>query len=457
MNSYTAGKAWVTTVFWTALALSQAAQARAQTPAPAETAAHEAAADAAEKDDLSGDPVAQATHLNREALVREVLARNPEIKAAHAQWRAARARTRTEGGLEDPMLRYGLAPISIFSGDRFGQTIEIEQRLPFPGKLGLAVEVAQAEADAAKESGRSAELGLAVAACTLYDEWYVVHRALAINDEHAAWLGELQRNLLARFTAGTASQADALAAEVAQLGLLREKVALEAQRERVRAELNRLLHRPPENALPEPPETLAITTETPPPSAVLRARALDALPNLRGAHAELRGRRAAIALADRSGYPDFAVMASYNSMWMDAPHQFMLGVAVSLPFHLDRQQAAGDQARAELAHSEWTLASEQDAASLDIEQARLRVIEALRTLDMLEGRLYPVAKAQVEAARVGVENGGTPLSAVVEAERNLRGIELEIEMARADVHRTRSELRGAVGEPPARIAKEGAP
>jgi outer membrane protein, heavy metal efflux system len=46
--------------------------------------------------------------LEREALVREVLARNPSLRAARAAWRAALAEFPQAVALDDPMAMYGV-------------------------------------------------------------------------------------------------------------------------------------------------------------------------------------------------------------------------------------------------------------------------------------------------------------------------------------------------------------
>src|SRR5262245_32024022 len=92
-----------------------------------------------------GDPFAGATHLDRAALVRAVLDRNPDVAASRAAWRAALARYREDTAIDDPMVSYSIAPLTI-RDERIGQTIEIEQKLPTPGRRALAGDVALAEA-----------------------------------------------------------------------------------------------------------------------------------------------------------------------------------------------------------------------------------------------------------------------------------------------------------------------
>ena len=59
--------------------------------------------------------VTSAPALDRAALVRAVLARNPGLEAMRAAWHAAAADVRSAGTLDDPMVTYEVAPLSIAS------------------------------------------------------------------------------------------------------------------------------------------------------------------------------------------------------------------------------------------------------------------------------------------------------------------------------------------------------
>ena len=73
-------------------------------------------------------------HLEREALVSAVLARNPSVNAAREALRAALAEIPQMTALDDPMVGYELAPLSIVGDAPYGQVVSVKQKLPFPGK-----------------------------------------------------------------------------------------------------------------------------------------------------------------------------------------------------------------------------------------------------------------------------------------------------------------------------------
>jgi cobalt-zinc-cadmium efflux system outer membrane protein len=88
--------------------------------------------------------------LSVDALVQQVLVRNPSLAQMVAAWQAASARYPQVTSLDDPMFGAAVAPASIGSEEvDFGYRLEISQRFPFPGKLRLRGENALAEASAA--------------------------------------------------------------------------------------------------------------------------------------------------------------------------------------------------------------------------------------------------------------------------------------------------------------------
>lgn len=399
-------------------------------------------------------PFAGAVVLERAELVREVLARNPSLEAAREAQRAALARYPQETALEDPMLSYSVAPLSIAGRERFGQVVELSQQLPFPGKRGLRGDVALAEAEALRGDLEELRLRLALMASTLFDDLFIVQRSLAINDEHLRLLEQLKKSAEAQYVAGRASQQDPLQAEVELSEVLREKVTLESERDRLRAQLNGLLHRPPLAFLPPPPHSLSVPPEDPGPGEVLQDEALRQRPELEALRSRLGGGEAAVRLAQRDSYPDFRVMGSYNSMWMETPHQFMAGVSINLPLDFGKRKAAVREAEAKLER----LRSEEkhliNDIRVEVEQARTRLVEARRVVALYHERIVPAARDQVAAARAGFESGKNSFQILIDAERNLRGVELRSQMALADVQRRQAELDRATGHVPG-LPREG--
>ncbi|MGH2901909.1 MAG: TolC family protein, partial [Solirubrobacteraceae bacterium] len=278
--------------------------------------------------------------LDRAAVVAGVLARNPDLDAARATWRAAVAAFPSAVALDDPMASYAVAPFSVGSEAPFGQRIEITQKLPWPGKRELRGDAALAEAEAAHADLESLRLDLAEAAIQAFDDIYIAARALEINQHHRELLERIERSALAQYATGRGSQQDSLEAHVHIIELDRERLMLEKQRRVAVAVLNRLLHRRADAELPPPPARLVVTRSAESPREHPRQAA---------AAARIRARQADVEQADRAFYPDFAAMASYDSMWNTWQHRWMVGVGIEIPLQRGKRRADLEHAHAEQA------------------------------------------------------------------------------------------------------------
>jgi outer membrane protein, heavy metal efflux system len=387
--------------------------------------------------------------LDRAAYVREVLRSNPSIESARQGWRAAVARVRQAGALDDPMLEVGLSPLSIASSSApFGYELAIRQRLPWFGKRALEESVAIAEASAARSDHEGVKRQLALAALTLYAEYFVASRSLEINAAHVQLMSAMRDSAVAQLESGHGSAQDALQAEAELTHMEHDAVILASEREVKLAQMNELLHRPPHLALPPPPVELAPPAAFDIPPSRLEAEALEHRPDIAAARQRMRGEDARIQRAERDHYPDVVLSASYNSMWDMPEHRWMVGLELNLPVQLARRQGAADEARAMRAQYESDVARLTDTARTEVFVLVKRIEEATHILGLFESRLLPVARDQIDAARAAFATSRIPFAGVIEAERNLRQVELDYQMAQARHDQRRGELERALGRIP---------
>ena len=392
-------------------------------------------------------------HLEREHLVAAVLELNPSIMAMREAWNAATQRTSQVAALDDPMASYAIAPLSIGSSRvDFGETVEVSQRFPWPGKLRLRGEAARYQAEAHEYDYETMRQETALTASDLYDDYYLVERALAINAEHVRLLEQFKDAATAQYAAGLLSQQDPIQAEVELAHLAHREVVLATERRVIVARLNTLLHRPPSDDLPPPiREALLIGVPDQIDDAVaqrLEELAIAARPELAAIRGEIAARRAEVRVAELEGYPDFGVMTSYNSMWGDEAHRWMTGVSLNLPIWRDRIRAARAEAAARLAETEARRLAMEDEIRSEVHQVVERLREAGHVLGLYRERLLPAAEDQVRAARAGVESGTNSFLALIEAEKNLRSADLGYEEAIASWQRRLARLARQLGRLP---------
>jgi outer membrane protein TolC len=124
----------------------------------------------------------------------------------------------------------------------------------------------------------------------------------------------------------------------------------------------------------------------------------------------------------------------------------MVGVSVNIPIYLGKRRAAVDEAQASALRATLEQKALEDDIRVEVEKARQRLIEAMHVVHLHRTRLIPAARDQVAAARAGFETGRNSFLAVIEAEKNLRSVELRVEGALAAVQRREAELQRALGD-----------
>ncbi len=384
--------------------------------------------------------------LSANALVAAVLLRNRTIESARKGWQAAASRPSQTESLDDPQISYSLAPLSVVSSRvDFGQVIEISQALPFPGKRGLRGKIANAEAREAEQDFRTLRLRIAMQAVHLYYRLYTVLRFIEIYEEFERELQEHRETLTAHMAAGHAWQDDALKVDVDLGEVSQAQIDFDTQRDLLVAQINELLHRAPELALPPLPSALELPESVSESSIALQAEALTLRPELRAARARSSRQSAGLELADRDFYPDFRVMGRYNSMWATIEHELMLGVSMTVPLWRERRRAAVDEAEALLDQSGADYSAAETRIRTEVDRSYRAQQSALLILGKYRNSIVPAAKDRVQAIRAGLDSGRTSFIEVLRADHDLLTIELRYEKALANAHSRQADLRLATG------------
>jgi outer membrane protein TolC len=385
--------------------------------------------------------------LKVDALVEAVLARNPTLAQMTAAWQAASARYPQAMSLDDPMLNAGIGPGTIGSRElNFAYRLEIAQKYPWPGKLDLRGENALAEAGAAAHDVDDARLQLVESTRTAFYDYYLVARALEVNEEALRLLGEFRENALARFRTGQAPQQDVLQADV-EIGRTRErKLTLERMRRVAIARINTLMHLPTGTPLPPPPKEAPLPDDLPDVEQ-LQARAVASRPDLQALSDRIAAEAAALALAHKEFYPDFEPYFMWDRFMgnRDVEMAPQIGVKLNLPVRKERRYGAVGEARARLVQRQAELARQTDQVNLQVEEAYQMVRESERAVELYDETILPAARQNVEAAIPAYATGKIPFLSLIEAQRDLIELRDRYYETTADVFRRRATLSRVVG------------
>ncbi len=404
-------------------------------------------------------PFKGADELSVDALIEHVLARNPSLAQMTAAWQAASARYAQVISLDDPMFGATIGPASIGSNDvDFAYRFEISQKIPFCGKRGLRGQSALAEAAAAGNEVEDMRLQLIESTKNSFYEYYLVGRAITVNQESLRLLKAFREEAKTRYEKALAPQQDVSQAEV-ELGRQQEhELGLERIRKVAVARINTLMHLPPNAPLPPPPDRLSLG-ESLPNADVLRHHALSQRPDLQALSNRIASEEAALALAQKEFYPDFEFMAAYDSFWQ-RPEQDLrpqLGVRLNLPVQTARRHAAIAEAQARIAERRAQLDSRIDQVNLQLQEAYEQVAESEQVVRLYEKTILPAARRNVEDARSAYETGKIPFLSLIEAQRNQVNLLDRYYEALADYFRRRATLERVSGGPLALVSSTPEP
>jgi outer membrane protein TolC len=391
------------------------------------------------------------SELSVEALVQEVLTRNPSLAQMAAAWEAASARYPQAISLDDPMLALTLGPATYGSNTvNSAYRINLEQKIPYPGKLRLRGDQASAEARAAGNDLADTRIQLIETAKNAFYEYYLVYRAIAVNNEALRILEDFRKNALTRYETGKAPQQDVLQADV-ELGRQQERsLTLEQVRQIAVARINTLLSLPPDAPLPLPPGALAVDEVVPQVSA-LRAAALARRPDLQALAERIAADQAALALANKDFYPDFTPFAMYDRfMGNNSQNQqlaYMVGLSVNVPVRRSRRFAAVAEAQARLNQRRAELDNQINQVNFQVQQAYAQVSQSRKAVRLYEKSVLPAAQANIKAATSAYVTGKINFLSLLETERNLIGLRDRYYELLASYYSRKATLERVIGGP----------
>jgi len=367
-------------------------------------------------------PFAGLSELTVEPLIERTLARNPSLAQMQAAWQAATARYPQVTSREDPVVGVSTAP-GAWGSDTVsgGYRLEASQKFPLAGKLRLRGAMALAEAGASGSDVDDMRLRLIESAKNAFADYYLVARALAVNDETLARLQEFRAAAEALYKAPPkekmVSLQDVYQTDV-EIGRQQERrLTLERMRQVAVARINTLANLPPDTPLPPPAKEVA-PVDALPAAPILRAAALDHRPDLRALTERLAADQAALDFARKEFYPDVEVMAAWDTFWQERPLRSQVGVRVNLPVRTARRYGAIAEAEARLAQRRAELVRLANEISFQVQEAYAQAQESERGQQLYEKKILPDVDRNVKTAQADYKTGQVPAVSVIEAERN---------------------------------------
>ncbi|MGD2067181.1 MAG: TolC family protein [Gemmatimonadota bacterium] len=406
------------------------------------------------------DPV-----LTLPGLLDSVARRNPRLHAMEAAAVAAATRVAEASTLPDPMLQlgvmnFGLPDLNTDMASSMAPSVQLMQTVPFPGKLGLRGEIADASRVMAEAGADEAWWEVRGTAASLYWELYSLDRRTEVMRETLALLENFQAIARSMYSAGTGRQADVLRADVEVARMDGEIRKMEAMRKAVAARLNGLLDRPASTPVPSP--VLVPLPSDVPAQDTLAAWADESRPLLARARTGVEQAGTRVELAHKEIWPNLTFGVTYGQrdrgMGLERMGSAMVGF--SLPVHASsRQLAARDEAGAMQRMAEAELGGLRAQVHARIGELLAELDRSRSLIELYRDEVLPEAHGTVESALSSYRVGSVDFMTLVDAQMTVNRYEAELHQLVADYGKAVAGLESTVGRelPPTEQMLAGIP
>ena len=402
---------------------------------------------------MSPSVTASEQTVSLEQLVSELLKNNPDIQAAESRYLAAQARPSQMRTLPDPTVSFvsrngngNPTPFTELGKDPLSSVgLMWEQEFPFPGKLRLAGEMAQKEADATKADIDRIKWTVISNLKEAYYEYFQTDKSLQVLNDSLGLLKNFEEIARARYSVGEAIQQDVLRAQV-EISILEQRTtSMQQEKATAAAEINRLLNRPVDAPLPDPDEVAP--TEIVVPVETLQADLAAAAPQIRSGQAMVEREQRGLDLAKKQYRPDFMTSVEYANS-PNFPDMWEIEFGLRIPIFYKSKQAYGvKEATQNLTRAQKELRSMQQEIAFSIRNQYLQIQASEKLLKLYSQAVLPQSSLALESSlstyQVGKSDFLTTLSnymTVLEYRMNYYE-----ELARHETAITR--LERAVGRP----------
>jgi len=379
---------------------------------------------------------------------------NPEIRAVRSDWEAAKERITSQSWYENPMATFvpDTGDMAETRAGPQGNSIEISQAIPFPGKLGLRGDIAESRASATYQMLEATIQEISRQVRARYADYNLARRSLDINDDVTDLTRQFAEVAQAKYKVGKAAQQDVILAQEQLSRLATERVVYLGDTEIAIGALNALLDRPPRAPL-GPPDDLDAR-----PLALPLARLVDAAdasrPELLSQDHLVEASRQSERLA-RLGYlPDFRLGVQWTevqggtnpSFARDGSDIWMLKLGFTIPLWLNRIDAEVRDMRAQVRREEFRRRNLRNQVLEQVQRQYERVVVASRTEEIYRGTLIPQTTERISAARAGYQTGVVDFLTLIDSLRSLEQVRLQRDRAVRDYQQALADLERAVGQ-----------
>lgn len=374
---------------------------------------------------------------------------NPELRAASEESAAAAERVQPAGALPDPMLAIELRDIPAdnptLSPSGVGSTrYQLRQTFPLWGKRELRSASATSAAAASQSEREALRLTLRAKVKTAYAQFYTAQSSYRVIDG-IKWLAlGLQDVAQTRYVAGLVPQQDVIKAQAERWSLTNELIGIEAERHHAAGQLNLLLGREPEAILALPKALPALPAEYLRPY-LLQVALLENSPLLAGMAAQSQAAQNNAELVRKNRYPDLTVGLApiQKGNRLDA---WDLMFEVDIPLQQETRRAREREAAAMTRATEARKQALRNELLNRLNETRIAYETLGKQHTLMVDTLLPQAELAYQSALAGYQTGKVDFANVLDAQRQVRKVRLDIVKIELDRYLQLVELERLTGK-----------
>ena len=392
-----------------------------------------------------------AAPLSVDEAVAEALQSNPEIRASLRRQSLAQLKTTTARSLDDPMfmVRDWQTPLTKpWDLNQAQMMFSVQKTFQSKEKRDVRAKVAGDDVGTASSDLESIRQEVAAEVRKSCADLMRNGDERKLLDRQDALLKEALNVTLVQYTTGKVPQADVLRAQMALTRLDEQLIGLDEERDAVRAGLNTLLGRRPD-------EELEISGNYAAPGDLPSIEELERLAILH--RPELAGLRTQIVKSKDEGQatrlamkPDFTAALGYMLMpaGSGSRNAYMAEMTIILPWlNRDRHDGEAKQADAVTAVTEAELEARTSAVFLEVRQAQIATLAAERRQKVYRDTLMPQAEAAFKASTAAYQNNRAEFLTLIDSQNLLLDIQTAYYRALAAADTGVAELERAIGTP----------
>ncbi|MBS0606386.1 MAG: TolC family protein [Verrucomicrobia bacterium] len=387
--------------------------------------------------------------LQLDALVKEVLERNPDLEAAKERIRAAAEVIPRVQVIDDPEFKFTSDYNNFKSKSDWLPMLQyqISQTFPFPGKLGLKGKVAEEILKQFQSQETITRRDLILQSKSLYFQLVLNDLSFQINRNNRDVVENIVNASMSLYRSGIAGFEEVSKAQ-AELQILDEQLlAIDADRIFITSMLNAILNRAPNSPLGQPVQEFSHSLDF--SYEELESIAIQNRPELEGLQAMVSEQEMMAKLAKRNYFPDVTISAGYEQMTNNlSDNAWVASIGFKIPLWAGRRQ--GREVREAKARASANI-SALKGMEANIRGQIQAILGKLKANDerilLYDTGLLPKIQETLKAAESSYRAGKGGFLVLLDTRRQFQEISLEYERVRIEKEVLLAELERAVGVP----------